>query len=501
MALIVIVLVSTTRVGPAGAQECAASVDEKAFPSASRIRALNKVMADAGARPTASPAHHRYVAWLESQLRRIKGVRVRKRYESINRWLERGTRLSVQGRRVRVSGAVPYSKAGSVRGQLIYVPAGTAVSASDVKGKIVLRDALPGTGPQAIFFAVAYYVHDPDGSIDYAGNYERDFSGYAQRVTDLQEAAKAGAAGVVFAHTLPYEQVRGNYQPYNGVFWDVPAAFVGVDEGEQLKRLAGKNAELVVRAQVTPNVPSPTLIGTLTGGSRERIVIASHTDGMNAVWDNGPTSILALAQYFAKLPLECRPRTLEFVMSTAHLYLSENGAHNYAHEELDPGYDEGTVAFAVALEHLGAKEFWRFPRKGRPGFELRYTGRSEPFVTFSHESPVSLQALLTSVIERDIRRTWILRGADAPQVGFPPHRSYGGEGGAYHGELLPTLAGITGPNTLYNPAFGLDELVDFELMRRQTMVFGDTILKLQDLPRQLIAGADTVYRAGRDLSP
>jgi hypothetical protein len=458
-------------------------------------------MADAGARPTASPAHHRYVAWLESQLRRIKGVRVRKRYESINRWLERGTRLSVQGRRVRVSGAVPYSKAGSVRGQLIYVPAGTAVSASDVKGKIVLRDALPGTGPQAIFFAVAYYVHDPDGSIDYAGNYERDFSGYAQRVTDLQEAAKAGAAGVVFAHTLPYEQVRGNYQPYNGVFWDVPAAFVGVDEGEQLKRLAGKNAELVVRAQVTPNVPSPTLIGTLTGGSRERIVIASHTDGMNAVWDNGPTSILALAQYFAKLPLECRPRTLEFVMSTAHLYLSENGAHNYAHEELDPGYDEGTVAFAVALEHLGAKEFWRFPRKGRPGFELRYTGRSEPFVTFSHESPVSLQALLTSVIERDIRRTWILRGADAPQVGFPPHRSYGGEGGAYHGELLPTLAGITGPNTLYNPAFGLDELVDFELMRRQTMVFGDTILKLQDLPRQLIAGADTVYRAGRDLSP
>jgi hypothetical protein len=241
------------------------------------------------------------------------------------------------------------------------------------------------------------------------------------------------------------------------------------------------------------------LIGTLPGRSRERIVLASHTDGMNAVWDNGPTSILALAEYFAGLPRECRPRTLEFVLSTAHLHLSENGAHNYAHKELDPAYDEGTVAFVIALEHLGAKEFLRVPRRGRPGFELRSTGLSEPFVTFSHESPVSLQALMGSVIERDLRRTWILRGADAPQAGFPPHRSYGGEGGAYHGALLPTLAGITGPNTLYNPAFGLDELVDFRLMREQTMTFGDVVFKLQGLPRELIAGADTVYRAGRRL--
>jgi hypothetical protein len=295
--------------------------------------------------------------------------------------------------------------------------------------------------------------------------------------------------------------VRGNYQPYQGVHWDVPAVFVGVDEGERLRKAVGKTVDLVVRARVDRHLHSPTLIGTLPGQSPERIVLASHTDGMNAVWDNGPTSILALAEYLAKLPLKCRPRTFEFVLSTAHLYLSENGAHNYAHDELDPGYDEGTVAFAIALEHLGAKEFLRVPRRKGPGFELRSTGQSEPFVTFSHESPVSLQALLSSIRERDLRRTWILRGADAPTLGFPPHRSYGGEGGAYHGELLPTLAGITGPNTLYNPAFGLDELVDFELMRRQTMAFGDTALKLQGLPREVIAGADTVYRAGRDLSP
>ena len=39
------------------------------------------------------------------------------------------------------------------------------------------------------------------------------------------------------------------------------------------------------------------LIATLPGGSSERLVVASHTDGMNAVWDNGPISMLALAKH------------------------------------------------------------------------------------------------------------------------------------------------------------------------------------------------------------
>ncbi|MGH2760745.1 MAG: hypothetical protein ACRDKJ_14435, partial [Actinomycetota bacterium] len=204
---------------PVRAQECAERVDEGAFASRARIRGWNKVMADAGVRPTASPAHHSYVRWLESRLKATRGVSVRSRYESIDRWLERGAGLTVMprsgGRKaVRVSGAVPYSRPASVRGPLTYLPPGTVIADNDVKGKIVVRDALPGTGPQAIFFAVAYYVHDPDLTLDYAGNYERDFSGYLARVTDLREAAAGGAAGVVFAHTIPYEQVRGNYQPY-----------------------------------------------------------------------------------------------------------------------------------------------------------------------------------------------------------------------------------------------------------------------------------------------
>ena len=54
------------------------------------------------------------------------------------------------------------------------------------------------------------------------------------------------------------------------------------------------------------------LIATLPGGGAERVVVSSHTDGMNAVWDNGPIAMLALLQHFAALPLECRPFAVGF---------------------------------------------------------------------------------------------------------------------------------------------------------------------------------------------
>ena len=51
------------------------------------------------------------------------------------------------------------------------------------------------------------------------------------------------------------------------------------------------------------------------------------------------------------------------------------------------------------------------------------------------------------------------------------------------------------------PPAELDEILDVDLMRRQTMAFGDVIILLQDVPRELIAGADTLYRIGRELAP
>ena len=495
----------TARAGIFGtASECPTTIDPAAFASEDVLRAGNQVEADFGERPTASPNHEAFIDWVDGQLNTIPGLQRDDIPITIDRQLETGASLSVNttGGPVSfpVAGAVPYSLATDASAPLVHVPTGTAINTVDVAGKIVVRDSPPGTIPNALFFAVGYYVHDPDLSFDHAGNYERDWLNAAQRITDLTHAQDGGAAGLVLVHQLPRDQVRNSYAPYPGEYWQIPALYLGVDEGTQLEQMLAsgeaQTGQLAISATRDRQATTRTLVARLPGASNERIVVESHTDGMNPVWDNGPIALLALARYFAALPIECRPRTIEFVFTTAHLYLSQAGAFQYA-KILDSDYDKGTVALVVALEHLGAQEYVATPRTDGPGRRLQASGQSEMFAIFSMESPLLVSALTQQVVAHDLRRSWILRGADAPQAGFPPHRSFGGEGGPYREQVVPTIAAITGPWTLFDPAFGM-ELVDFGLMRRQAMAFGDVILSVADKPRELIAGADTAYRAGRD---
>jgi hypothetical protein len=64
----------------------------------------------------------------------------------------------------------------------------------------------------------------------------------------------------------------------------------------------------------------------------------------------------------------------------------------------------------------------------------------------------------------------------------------------FHGLLIPTIAGISGPWSLWAPGFG-ENAIDFDRMRDQTLAFGDIAIELDDLPREEIAGD---YLAARE---
>jgi hypothetical protein len=493
---------------PAAAAGCPESADPAAFASTAQLLRDNRAMAGFGRRPTGSANQQRFIGWLEARLRAIDGVEVGAVPYTVDRWAEEGAALSAGGARVPISGAVPYAKPGAGSGPLVYVPNGTALSAQDVKGKVVVRDAVPGSVPNAAFRAVEWFEWDPDGTLlaDAAGSYERDFAGYNQRLTDLDDAAKGGAAALVFVHGFPRAQVRGQYAPYEGIHWKVPAVYVGADEGERLEQLATKAtaATVTIRAHDVRS-PTRTIVATLPGVSDERMVVESHTDGMNAIWDNGPIAILALARHFAALPRACRPRTLQFVFTTGHLYqhlmgtADRGGGAEQEARQLDAEYDKGSIALVFALEHLGAKEYAAVPRTdGGPGRVLEPTGRGELNTLFAGESPVLVHALEDQVVRHDLRRTFVLRGSDAPAAKIPPHNSFGGEGTEYQQHLIPTIALVTGPWTLYNPAFGM-EAIDGELMRRQTLIFADLMHGLASQPAAALGGGYLGERAARSL--
>jgi hypothetical protein len=499
---------------PAIAAGCPSTVQDDQFASVQRLLRDNRVMARIGERPSGSANQGKFISWLQQQFARIPGMRLDSIPFPINRWTETGAGLAAGGSSASLStlpiaGSVPYAKptpSGGVTAPLAYVPGGTALTGTDLRGKIVVRDATPGSIPFAAFKAVEWFEWDPDGTLlqDQATNYERDFSAYTQRITDLQDAAKAGAAGLVFVHGFPRAQVRDQYAPYEGTRWELPALYVGADEGERLKRLAASNGSARLELSAADaHVTTPTVVATLPGASPERFVLESHTDGMNAIWDNGPIAILQLARYFAKQPMECRPRTLQFVFTTGHMYqrlvggIDRGGSAEQYAKQLDKDYDQGSVALIFTIEHLGAREYAAVPRTdGGPGRVLRKSGRSEMSTMFAGESPVLIDAIVRAIASRDVRRSYLLRGSDAPAPTIPFHNSFGGEGTAYQQHLLPTISLVTGPWTLYNPAFGM-EAIDGALMRKQSLVFADLIEGLAGTPAPALAGAYPGYRTLR----
>jgi hypothetical protein len=369
---------------------------------------------------------------------------------------------------------------------------------ANIANQLVVREVTPAGVPIAAFYANAYYTYDPGATVNPADTYERDWLALGELDDELKTAAKQGAAGVIYVLEFPRKQVEGYYRPFQGIRHNVPAVFVGVDEGCQLIEL-GKNDERAsgtVQLEADEKVaPARTLTATLPGQSSEKIIINTHTDGENVVEENGPIALLALANYFAQQPQDERARTLEFVFHAGHFY-GDVPIEKYA-ERVDEGVDEGEIALVLTLEHLGAINYDATERPGNPGRRLEQTDLRELTGIFVPQSPAIVEAASRAITEFDLRRTTVLRGAGLPSASTPPFE-FAGPGQEFHNRSIPTVALISGPWTLLSGAFGL-EAVDTELVRIQTQAMASFIETVSTLPRKVIAGSQVANRAADEL--
>jgi hypothetical protein len=437
--------------GTAAAAPCPGSVDPSEFAAAATLRELNRVQWRLGVRATGNRNHRRYVDWLERRVRRVPGVRMRAVTFRIRRWDHRSTALHLNGQPVPVAGPIPYAAPRSVTAPVVYLGADEPITAANAAGRIVLRDRFSGR-------------EDPD----------------------LEAAGAAGAAGLLLAKDLPRRQIRGFYRPYRGVHWKVPGAYLGADEAQRLRDALASGsvtATLAVRATVTP-ASTRMPLATLPGRGGRRLVVESHTDGVNAIWDNGPIVMLAMARYLARLPRRCRP-TVEFAFTTAHLYQSRAGAKWLA-RRLDREYERGRLAAVMAVEHFGAFHYDAVPRADGRGNVLVRRRAHEPLVVGVTDSDRLRAAVRRAVAP--VAPAAVVDGLDPPVPGRVPERcSFGGEGGPYNQRLIPTVGAIAGPAVLFAPEFGM-EAVDFRFMRRQSIAFTSLLLRIGRMSQAAIAG-------------
>ena len=72
---------------------------------------------------------------------------------------------------------------------------------------------------------------------------------------------------------------------------------------------------------MVPDLQTATVWGTLHGATDETIYLVAHRDGwFDAAVDNasGVSTLLALAEYYSKMPQAQRRRTIHFIGSSGH---------------------------------------------------------------------------------------------------------------------------------------------------------------------------------------
>jgi len=183
----------------------------------------------------------------------------------------------------------------------------------------------------------------PAGGIDveavYAGlGSEADFAGknvtgkavFVFNQTGLRDEGavrRADAKGAVVVFEVDMLPGNMRYQAYpSGT--NAPAFTVGSDDGYAARDLiaampAGQTARVKARFEMqrVPNLMSALVWGTLPGATDETIYLIAHRDGwFDAAGDNasGVASMVALAEYYAKVPRAERRRTIVFVGLDGH---------------------------------------------------------------------------------------------------------------------------------------------------------------------------------------
>jgi hypothetical protein len=499
---------TTTTEAGSGATEpitaCDPTIDESEFTSADELHDLVAELNENGLRSPGSDAHEATMDRLEEQFAAVPGMVVETETYPMQRWqptpeAEDGTGrdlaaaggLRVGGEDVPVAGAVPFSVPTDEEGAsapMVFVGPDEEITAANASGRVVVTWVAPVSIPYGVFSAIGHHL-TPD--LPTEGDYDRPYL----RNTDgvLTDAGLAGAVGVVFLWEVPTDQILGYWQPHSGTRHHVSAVFVGSDEATEVEAAAraGEDASVVVRAE-WDDTEARNIIATLPGASEERIVVNTHTDGVTWVQENGAAGALALARYLARLPEGCRERTVQFALTANHLGYEADGTFPYG-EQLDEDFDEGTVAFVVSMEHLGSTEVL-------PGDDgrLELTGETDLFAWVApQESEALVQASIDAVERREVRRTAILKGVEAPVDGrLPPFCSQGGLGSNFNGLLIPSIGAISGPWTLWTNAFG-EDAIDAEHMRSQVLALGDVVRSLDATPRDEIAGDYLAMREAR----
>lgn len=416
-------------------------------------------------RATGTVAHEELIQHIEEQLVDA-GLDVCSDVLPFTRWApegDAGPTLQVAGRPVPIASVVPYSGTtgpGGVSGQLVRLR-GPIPAWGKARGKIAILEVnnfeLPFTAVIDTWGNDAPWpvVRNPLIAATLAG-------------LGLSRARKAGVKAVVFLwRNISDDHARGQYIPFTLDYQGIPAVFVsGEATATVLEHATSREyATLVLNYQLIPDSSARTIWTTIEGTTRpdETVFVVTHTDGVNAVEENGHIAMVAMARAAALDPPD---RTTVFVFTSGHMRIPAVMSEGQAtqrfladHPELwAGGAGQRRAVAGLAVEHLGAREFIDDPGAN----VFRPTGRVEPELLYA----------TTPELAHLARAEWRAEDGATARVSRPTALVHFGEGEPLLHAGIPAISLVTAPLYLLAELPGDEtELIDTAALQRQVNNF------------------------------
>ena len=434
-------------------------------------------MAALGPRITCGQAHRKWISFLADTASGMKlevtRYPVPVRYWEATAWSLEVTDSAGKITAIPVASYVPYAGETPVQGisaPLADLGLGAAdnYSDKDVAGKIVLVDkTFPGDRSTKDYIGPLIATYPPGLDTSRLSLVGRPASGGGNNISALLMMAKQhGAAAAVVVLDLPPDAAARQFTPHQQREISFPALSLDRVQGAKLRALMAAGpvtAKLVLQAKRDDGAMVDYVVAKLPGNGKYKgaVCLLTHTDGQNAIEENGGPAMLAIAKHFAAIPVAQRDRDLLLVFSACHMKnLSEQTDPQTFLKRMQPAIGD-SIAMIFTVEHLGGKEWLVSPDKSR----YAATGERDMWILGMSDNPVLKTIALEELRKRNFTKLLVT---------LPPRNLYG-EGTQTKNDYPSVAAFADGEHLLqlWNDDKSATDLIDFAFMNEQVDFFTD----------------------------